>query len=192
NHTERIDNNWVQSVGNHKAIEVDGNHSESVHGNMTLHVGPSGVGRVLSDSFRKLVNGIADVAKALPIPGINQLGRGVYSLFADQAINEATAGVKTQFVGLTKTVTVGGTIVESAGHSIQLTSGSNVSVDAANSVSMTSNGEFHIQVCKCDLRLTADGFIRLCGDTLFLSFENGIDMEATNEIVLSSKKINLN
>ncbi|ARP97103.1 hypothetical protein CAL15_23635 [Bordetella genomosp. 13] len=192
NHTERIDNNWVQSVGHHKAIEVDGNHSESVHGNMTLHVGPSGVGRVLTDSFRKLVEGIADVAKSLPIPGINQLGRGVYSLFADQAINEATAGVKTQFVGLTKTVTVGGTIVESAGHSIQFTSGSHFSADAANTVSLTSNGEFHVQVGKSELRLTADGFIRLSGDTLFLNFENGIEMQATNEIALSSKKINLN
>ncbi len=192
NHTERIDNNWVQSVGRHKAIEVDGNHSESVHGNMTLHVGPSGVGRVLTSSFRKLVEGIADVAQSLPIPGINQLGRGVYSLFADQAINEATAGVKTQFVGLTKTVTVGGTIVESAGHSIQFTSGSNISVDAAHSVSMTTNGEFHVQVGKSELRLTADGFIRLSGDTLYLNFENGIEMDAKNEIALSSKKINLN
>src|SRR5690606_29452742 len=117
NHTERIDNNWVQSVGNHKAIEVDGNHSESVHGNMTLHVGPSGVGRVLTSTFRNLVEGIADIAKKLPIPGINQLGRGVYSLFADQAINEATAGVKTQFVGITKTVSVGNSIFEHAGQS---------------------------------------------------------------------------
>ncbi|WP_161134461.1 type VI secretion system Vgr family protein [Schauerella aestuarii] len=192
NHTERIDNNWVQAIGNHKAIEVDGNHSESVHGNMVLHVGPSGVGRVLSDSFRKLVEGIGNVAKALPIPGINQLGRGVYSLFADQAINEATAGVKTEFVGISKTVTVGGTIVESAGHSIQLTSGSHISLDAANTVSMTSNGEFHVQVGKSELRLTADGFIRLSGDTLFLNFENGIEMQATNEIALASKKINLN
>jgi len=128
----------------------------------------------------------------LPIPGLNQLGRGVYSLFADQAINEATAGVKTEFVGLSKTVTVGGTIVESAGHSIQLTSGSNISLDAANTVSMTSNGEFHIQVGKSELRLTADGFIRLSGDTLFLNFDNGIEMQATNEIALASKKINLN
>jgi len=192
NHTERIDNNWVQSVGHHKVIEVDGNHSESVHGNMTLHVGPSGIGRVLSKSFRKLVEGISDIAKSLPIPGINQLGRGVYSLFADQAINEATAGVKTQFVGISKTVSVGSTIVEQAGHSIQLVSGSHLSGDAGDTVSFTSNGEFHVQVGKSELRLTSDGFIRLSGDTLFLNFENGIEMQAKNEIAMSSAKINLN
>ena len=179
-------------MGHHKVIEVDGNHSESVHGNMTLHVGPSGIGRVLSKSFRKRVEGISDIAKSLPIPGINQLGRGVYSLFADQAINEATAGVKTQFVGISKTVSVGSTIVEQAGHSIQLVSGSHLSGDAGDTVAFTSNGEFHVQVGKSELRLTSDGFIRLSGDTLFLNFENGIEMQAKNEIAMSSAKINLN
>lgn len=192
NHTERIDNNWVQSVGNHKAIEVDGNHSESVHGNMTLHVGPSGVGRVLTSTFRNLVEGIADIAKKLPIPGINQLGRGVYSLFADQAINEATAGVKTQFVGITKTVSVGNSIFEHAGQSIQTVAGSTASIDAGDIVTIISGGEVNIQVGKSEMRMTSDGFVRIRGDTLYLDFENGIEMVGGKEIVASAPKIKLN
>ncbi|SIS67033.1 type VI secretion system Vgr family protein [Paracoccus saliphilus] len=192
NHTERIDNNWVQSVGNHKVIEVDGNHDETVHGNVYLHVGPSGIGRTLNDAYRKFVEGISDIAAKLPIPGVKQLGRGVYSLVADQAINEATAGVKSQFIGVTKTVNVGSTITEQAGHSYQIVSGSHVSIDSGDVMAFTSNGEFQARVGKTELRMTSDGFIRLSGDTLYLDFSNGIEILGGNEISAKASKINLN
>ena len=38
NHTERIDNNWVQSVGLNKALEIRNNHDEIIGGDMTLKV----------------------------------------------------------------------------------------------------------------------------------------------------------
>ncbi|MBL3561510.1 type VI secretion system Vgr family protein, partial [Rhodovulum sulfidophilum] len=192
NHTERVDNNWVQSIGQHKAIEVDGNHSESVHGSMTLHVGPSGVGRVLNDRFRKLIEGISSIAVKMPIPGINQLGRGVYSLFADQVINEATAGVKAQTIGVTKTVNVGRSIFENAGHSIQLVAGSQATIEAGDVASIVSNGELELRVGKAELRMTSDGYVRLRGDTLFMELENGIEMVGGSEITANAPKISLN
>ncbi|MGH1367776.1 MAG: type VI secretion system Vgr family protein [Maritimibacter sp.] len=192
NHTERIDNNWVQSVGNHKAIEVDGNHNESVHGSMMLHVGPSGIGRMLNSSFRKLVEGISEIAVKLPIPGIQSGGRGVFSVYADTAINEATPGVSSEFVGSTKTVNVGNTMVTQAGNAIQMSSGSSITVEAGDVMSIVSNGELEIKVGKSEMRMSTDGFIRMRGDTLYMEFDNGIEMVGGKEITANAPTIKLN
>ncbi|MDD7971406.1 type VI secretion system Vgr family protein [Roseinatronobacter alkalisoli] len=192
NHTERIDKNWVQSVGNHKVIEVDGNHSEAVHGSIMLHVGKSGKGRVLNSLSRTLSQGIGKIAATLPVPGLRDTGSGTFSLFADAAISETTPGVKSQIIGVSKSVQVGSTLVEQAGNSIQLVSGSQMSIDAGDTVTVTSGNEIEVRVGKAELRMTADGFIRLKGDTLYLDFENGVEVEGGKEIKMSASKINLN
>jgi type VI secretion system secreted protein VgrG len=192
NHTERVDNNWVQSVGHHKVIEVDGSHSESVHGSMMLHVGRSGRGRVLGADDRARVEGISQIAVDLHVPGLQQPGGGIYSLFADKVINESTPGVKSQFVGNTKSVNVGNALIEQAGNSIQLVSGSQVTVNAGDAISITSGSEIQVRVGKAEFRMTSDGFIRLSGDTLYLEFENGIEMVGGNEITANAPKIKLN
>jgi type VI secretion system secreted protein VgrG len=192
NHTERIDNNWVQSVGHNKVIEVDGSHSESVHGSIAVHVGPSGRGRVLGAGNRSAWEGIAEIAVDLHVPGLQQPGSGIYSLFADTVISESTPGVKSQFVGNTKSVNVGNALIERAGHSIQLVSGSQVSIDAGDVITVTSGSEIEVRVGKSEFRMTSDGFIRLSGDTLYLEFENGIEMVGGNEITANAPKIKLN
>ncbi|HRK42152.1 MAG TPA: type VI secretion system tip protein TssI/VgrG [Gemmobacter sp.] len=192
NHSERIDNNWLQSVGRHKVIEVDGSHSESVHGSMMLHVGKSGKGRVLDAVSRTITEGIGRLAVTLPVPGLHDGGSGIYSLFADAVITETTPGAKSQFIGVTKSVTVGSTLVEQAGNSIQLTSGSQMSLEAGNSVTIVSGSEIEVKVGKAEFRMTSDGFIRLSGDTLLLEFENGVELVGGKEITASAPKIKLN
>lgn len=192
NHTERIDNNWVQSIGNHKVVEVDGSHSESVHGSMAVHIGRSSRGRALANSDRSSQQGIGDIAVKLGIPGLRDAAAGFYSLHADAVISETTPGVKSQVIGVSKSVQVGSTLVEQAGNSIQLASGSLMSIDAGDTVTVTSGGEIEIRVGKAELRMTADGFIRLKGDTLYLDFENGVEVEGGKEIKMAASKINLN
>ena len=192
NHTERIDNNWVQSVGNHKVVEVDGSHSESVHGSMAVHIGRSGLGRALSNPDRIHQQGIGNVAAKLGIPGLRDAAAGFYSLHADAVISETTPGVKSQVIGVSKSVQVGSTLVEQAGNSIHLVSGSQMSIDAGDTVTVTSGNEIEVRVGKAELRMTADGFIRLKGDTLYLDFENGVEVEGGKEIKMSAPKINLN
>ncbi len=192
NHTERIDRNWVQSIGGQKVIEVDRNHNETVLGNMIVHVGPSGAGRVLNSMFRKLTEGIAEIASKLPIPGINQLGQGIYSLFAEQAINEATAGVKTEFIGVEKSTHAGHNINARAGHAIQLTSGSALTGDAKDTVAFSSGKEIFIRCGKSQIMMDSEGYIRLTGNTLYLDFTNGIEGIGGEEICFKSPKINLN
>lgn len=179
-------------MGHHKIIEVDGNHSETIHGGMALHIGSSGIGRVLSQNFRKMAKGISEIASSIPVPGLQSMGRGVLSIFADNAINEATTGIKSQFIGGNKIVHVGNTATEKAGNSIQFVSGSQFLVDAADAVTLSSGEELHISVGKSEMRMTSDGFIRLSGDTLYLNFSNGIEMIGGAEIVANAPKISLN
>lgn len=118
----------------------------------------------------------AEIAEKLPVPSLNQVGRGVYSLFADQVTNEATAGIKSQFIGITQTVNLGSTLVERAG----------------NAITVTRNGELQIRVGKSEMRMTSDGVIRMSGDTLYLEFDNGIERVAGAEIIANAPKIKLN
>ncbi|MFM2391810.1 MAG: hypothetical protein RLZZ437_3365, partial [Pseudomonadota bacterium] len=192
NHTERVDHNWVQSIGHHKVIEVDGSHEEAVHGNMSVHVGRSGFGKVLDPASRTLPEGVSQIAAMLPVAGLGKDGNGVYTLFVDTVISESTPGVKSQFIGTVKTVSVGNTLVEQAGNSIQLVSGSQITLDAGDAIRVTSGAEIQVRVGKSEMRMTSDGFIRLSGDTLYLEFENGIEMVGGNEITANAPKIKLN
>ena len=192
NHTERIDNNWVQSVGRNKVIEVDNNHNETVHGNMQIHVGSSGAGRVLSKSFRQLVEGIGGVAAKLAVPGAARLGRGVLSFFADNSIHVATPGVSTEHVGTTKSVSVGRNMSVETGHMLQLHSGSVAAVDAGDSVSVTSGGDVNIICGSSRILMTHDGYIRLSGKNLYLDFENGAEINGGPAIKMEAGRIDLN
>ncbi|GLK63088.1 hypothetical protein GCM10017635_05570 [Paracoccus kondratievae] len=192
NHTERIDRNWVQSVGRHKLVEVDGNHGESVHGNMSIHVGSSGGGRVLTPLQRIDDQGIGSVAYELPTLGINDVGRGIFSLFADTVITETTPGIKTQFIGINKTTTVGVSITQAAGSSVDITSGSRISMDSGDATNISAGKELRILIGQSTLYMNSEGYIRLTGDTLHLDFKNGIEMAGGDQIVAKAKKINLN
>lgn len=89
---------------------MDNNQSETVLGNMQLHIGPSRAGGVLAGKLRSLVEGISSIAVNLPDPGIAKIGRGIFSLFADNSINFATKGMMTEHVGVSKTLQVGHTL----------------------------------------------------------------------------------
>jgi type VI secretion system secreted protein VgrG len=89
NHTERVDNNWVQSVGHHKVIEVDGSHEEAVHGNMSIYVSPSNIGTLVGATVNKLTQGLGVTAAN---PGFSRAiphSRGNYVLGVEKSKSEA-------------------------------------------------------------------------------------------------------
>lgn len=59
-------------------------------------------------------------------------------------------------------------------------------------VTIISSGEINLQVGKAEMRMTSDGFVRIRGDTLYLDFENGIEMVGGKEIAARAPKIKLN
>lgn len=156
---------------------VEGNHNETVLGSTSIHVGVSGANRVLNSTLRKLGQGVGEIAPMLPIPGIRGFGAGVFSLFADKAINEVTAGSKSQFIGVTKTVTAGKSISYHSKHTYQVTSGSLVTLDAGDMLTASAGKAINIRCGESAIFMGADGYIRLTGKTLYLNFEDGVEVE---------------
>lgn len=76
----------MQSIGRHKLVEVEGNHGETIHGNMSIQVGPTETGRVLTFEQKSDKQGTGSVASELPTLGINDLGKEIYSLFVDAVL----------------------------------------------------------------------------------------------------------
>ena len=192
NHSERIDNNWVQSVGHNKSIEVDNNHIEAIGGNMSLTVGPSGVGQVVSGALTGLAGGLGQVAEQLGLPGILNPGEG--------HLIESIEKTKTQTIGLMSTTTIGVAQNVTVGKSIQVTSGKTMGVSvgerSTESVGKIKNidvgDELVITVGKSRLIMKKDGTIQLIGKDIQFKASDDVTVEAGKDIdVKSGKKTDL-
>lgn len=188
NHSERIDNNWVQSVGHNKSIEVDNNHIEAIGGNMSLTVGPSGVGQVVSGALTGLAGGLGQVAEQLGLPGIINPGEG--------HLVETIEKTKTQTIGLMSTTTIGVAQNVTVGKSIQVTSGKTMGVSvgerSTESVGKTKNidvgDELVITVGKSRLIMKKDGTIQLIGKDIEFKASDDVTVEAGKDIDVKSGK----
>jgi type VI secretion system secreted protein VgrG len=123
NHTERIDNNWVQSVGANKIIDVDGHHDEVISGQKSIHIGGSRLGTSVARALKQLGSGISEVAQKLAIPGLPDARSGVFNITVEKMLNIFSLGFSNETVGVGKNI--------HAGRNINLSSGHTVSVDAA-------------------------------------------------------------
>jgi type VI secretion system secreted protein VgrG len=85
NHTERVDHNWVQSIGHHKVIEVDGSHEEIIGGNMSIYVGPSNIGTLVGATVNKLTQGLGVIAANLGFARAIPHSRGNFVLGVEKA-----------------------------------------------------------------------------------------------------------
>ncbi|WP_425299996.1 bacteriophage T4 gp5 trimerisation domain-containing protein, partial [Roseibium sediminis] len=138
NHTERIDNNWVQSVGHNKAVEVTNNHDEVIGGNMTLSVGPSSIGQIINDTVSKLTGGIGAIGDALGLPGLLNPGEGNQTITIEKNKAETVGISSMEAVGISKMSSVGKTYHVNVGTKMVITCGkSQISLDKSGYIKIT-------------------------------------------------------
>jgi type VI secretion system secreted protein VgrG len=138
NHTERIDNNWVQSVGHNKAIEVTNNHDEVIGGNMTLSVGPSSIGQIINSTVAKVTEGIGSIGRAFGLPGLLNPGEGNQTITIEKNKGETVGIASMKAVGISKMTSVGKTYHINVGTKMVITCGkSQISIDKSGYVKIT-------------------------------------------------------
>jgi type VI secretion system secreted protein VgrG len=182
-HSERIDNNWVQSVGHNKSIEVTNNHVEAIGGNLAISVGPTSIGQVVNQGLIGLAGGIGKVAKGLGLPGLLNPGEGNMALTVEKA--------KAETIGTISAVTVGISHFMTVGRSIEITSGNSMSTTVAErstesvGKTMAIEGDlFTLTVGASRLEMKKDGTITLKG--------KNIEIEGTSSVRIKSAQIDNN
>ncbi|PYE84183.1 bacteriophage T4 gp5 trimerisation domain-containing protein, partial [Phyllobacterium leguminum] len=184
NHTERIDNNWVQSVGHNKAIEVTNNHDEVIGGNMTLSVGPSGIGSIVNAAFTKLTAGISGVAKGLGLPALFNPGEGNMGLFVEKNKSETVGLVSADQIGVGRYFTVGQTFEVSSGSSIAFTAEEKLTESVGKIRLIEAGEEFTVSVGPVRISANAKGELYLDAPKIFINGSELVDVK--------SRKIKLN
>jgi type VI secretion system secreted protein VgrG len=184
-HSERIDNNWVQSVGQNKSIEVNNNHVEAIGGNMNLTVGPSAIGQVVSAAAAGMAGGVGSIAAGLGLLGAAIPGQGHYVETIDLTKTKTIGVSSSATIGVSQSVSVGKSIDIKSGESIDietgksydLTSGESVDVNSAKSIDVTSGETIDITSGKTmDINVAEDMSIKVgkkmkidVGDELVIS-----------------------
>lgn len=191
NHTERIDNNWVQSVGHNKSIEVRNNHKEVIGGNMMLTVGPSGIGRIVNSVLSSLVSGIGEVARNLGIPGIMNPGEGNMSVVVEKNKNESIGVFNSVNVGAGMSTNIGMSYSVNAGTRVAISSNDTMALSSQRSTSFNSGGEMHLTCGSSRILMHKDGTISISGSKLFFDFDD-IELNGSSRVVINSKRIDLN
>jgi type VI secretion system secreted protein VgrG len=200
NHTERIDNNWVQSVGRNKVIEVDGSHDEVISGQKTLHVGGSRLGVTVSRAMKELTAGISDIAAKLPIPGLRHATGGVFNIIVEKVMNISVFGMSNETVGVSKNILVGRSINMSAGSTITIDASQILALSGNADASISSTGTIALTCGDAAITLGANGDIYIQGRNLFVDVSNiaevntgnRFDIDGANEVSVKAKRINLN
>ncbi|KPF42020.1 type VI secretion system tip protein TssI/VgrG, partial [Rhizobium sp. AAP43] len=182
NQSERIDNNWVQSIGNSAAVEVERNHSQVIGGNMFLSVGPGGAGTLVPRRLARAATGVGDVAALLG--GKTTSGGGSAFLTIEKN--------KVENVGAVSSINAGVGIYSSAGSSYEVSAGNTISLSAGQKFTESSgklrliqSGEEITLACgSARLTMKSSGEITLVGVRILLEGDEAITAKAA--------KINLN
>ncbi len=200
NHSERIDNNWVQSVGHNKSIEVHNNHVESIGGNMSLTVGPSGIGQVVSGAVTGIAGGIGNIAKELGIPGALNPGEGNLQVLIEKVRSETIGLASTTMIGVSSSTTVGKSIEVTSGKTMGVTVGERSTESVGKTKSIDVGDELTITVGASRLIMKKDGTIQLIGKDIQFKASSNINNEAGSkmtvkaggDIILKGSKVNMN
>ena len=215
-HSERIDNNWVQSVGQNKSIEVNNNHEEAVGGNMSLTVGPSAIGRVVSAAAAAAGGGIGGVSAALGALGAAIPGEGHYTETIDLTKTK-TIGLKSSTtIGVSQSVQVGKSIDIQSGESIKVESGKSIdttsgetmsdtigktksvevgedyTINAGKTMNITVGDEFTLTVGQSKLVMKKDGTIQITGKDIDLNGSGAVVAKAGKDVgITAGAKMNI-
>ena len=186
NHTERIDNNWVQSVGHNKAVHVEKSHDEIVGGNMSVQVGTLDYDHPVTPDLARAPDGIGPAANRLGLSIINAVGSGIYTLTAQKGIFETSLGMRNLTVGMVNSSSAGVTQNISAGRLVQLSGGQSVALNGGADVAVQAGGEITINCGKASIILNSNGDVRISGRNLHMDFSGDVELNAEGSLSLDS------
>ncbi|MBK4216178.1 type VI secretion system tip protein VgrG [Paracoccus caeni] len=161
NHAERIDNNWLQSVGHNKVLEVKNNQNEAIGGDYFLSVGPSSIGTLVSLSLLENSEGIKQATTGLGLLGQIVPGLGNMSVFVDKAKVETVGFTSLETVGTNKSIVTGVDFGTSAGKNTHLSTGQKFQIVAGK--------EFEIVCGKSRFVMLEDGTVKILGNNFYFS-----------------------
>ena len=206
-HSERIDNNWVQSVGQNKSIEVNNDHVEAVGGNLSITVGPSAIGTVLTAGDAAKAGGIGVVSTGLGAPGAAAPGEGNWTEVIDKTKTQTIGEDFTTDVGKDMSITVGNDSSTTVGKKMDtsvgddssttvakkmsITVGKNFSTDVGKKMDITVADEFSITVGASSFVMKKDGTIELKGKSLKFDASQAIDLKAKAKVSIKGAKVDV-
>ncbi|MGJ8606235.1 MAG: bacteriophage T4 gp5 trimerization domain-containing protein, partial [Marivita sp.] len=184
NHTERIDNNWVQSIGHNKAIEVRNNHVEQIGGNLSLSVGPGGIGQLVSRAFTGMTDGISNLGYNLGVPGGVNPGEGNMHIAVEKSKSETIGTVSRAHVGMGYSLTAGQSIEMTSGRTFGVTVAERASEEVGSTKTINVGERFTIICGSTRIVMHASGLIKMTGTDLDVQMANTITMVAGSDITL--------
>ena len=141
-HSEAIGHDWFQTVGNDKQIEVTANHDELIGGNMTITVGPTGLGKLIGEGMSGLQKSLDSAVMALGIP---ELSGGDFMLIAEKSKTELIGISADQKIGIEKSVTVGVKSETTIGSESSYTVGTKIEVESGTSIAVKSGQTIEVE-----------------------------------------------
>lgn len=156
NHTKHVANNDVELIENNRIIEVVRNHSEAVGGSMSVHVGPTHIGRFISTGLFSMIERLGAFSKKFGIPGALDPTAGNYSITVEKHALEAVGLTSVHTVGLNDSLFVGKTAKVNAGKEIRLSAGELVRITCGKcTIEMKDNGEMTFNGDKININAAA-------------------------------------
>ena len=200
NHSERIDRNWVQSIGHNKAIEVENNHEEVVGGDYRLFVGPSNIGTFVSEAFRNLSGGVGLVARLIGLDDVKSPSRGNYFLGVERIKTETVGIESAEIIGANKSITAGHTFQTNAGYEIDLHASNAVEISGGRQIDLNAGESVDIVAGTTRATVHSNGLVSIkCKDLVMNASETiaikagaSVTIDASQEIKLKSARIDLN
>ncbi|WP_179381618.1 type VI secretion system Vgr family protein [Jannaschia marina] len=199
NHTERIDNNFVQSVGHNRAFEVDNNSDDVVGGNMTLSVGPAYVGNVNGAASLDYWQGVGSLGVEFGERGRSQRGEGNLSMRVQGSAGHTVDRHVVYSVGQRWDQQIGRDMSLDVGTHLDVAVGGN-HVDSAGEKRIVQAARKIELVCgRARLALHSDGRVQISGRTLNLSlgervslFTDAFKARARKTFAVLSGRVDLN
>ncbi|CUH78203.1 type VI secretion system Vgr family protein [Tritonibacter multivorans] len=189
NHTERIDNNWVQSVGYNKAIQVRHSHDEVVGGNMSIQVGSLEYDSVVTNFMNTAPEGISEAATRLDLPSINAVGSGIYTILAENGIFETSLGMRNLTVGVTNSSHAGAAQNISAGRLVHISGGQSVALNGGSDATLQAGQEITINCGKASIVMNGNGDVRIAGRNLHMDFTGELEINSEGKMSLDTTEM---
>ncbi|MCM2438413.1 type VI secretion system tip protein VgrG [Agrobacterium vitis] len=192
NHSERIDKNWMQSVGHNKAIEVTNNHDEIVGGNYSIIVGPSNIGKFISAELARVAEGIGKLTYNLGLSNIFSLGRGNMFVSVEKSKQETVGVASTEIVGLSKNLAVGRFLSINSGSVIDVHADERLEIDSGETLDLSAAQSVEIIAGESRIVLERDGTVGIYGKTINIGATKSVNIDAGEHVAIRAKKIDLN
>jgi type VI secretion system secreted protein VgrG len=153
NHTERIDNNWVQSVGRMKASETGGNRRDAVVGGWHIHVGPQAMGMVATSNEKHEIEGISSAGiRASFGPGDVDGYPGNFRIDVENHLVETVGTNFTQGIGQHAIMSVGKKYTIGVGDILNINAANEINISCgASSIRLTRSGKILVNGVEIDI-----------------------------------------